>query len=464
MTNALVEMTVHVAADKMAVLVDGSVAGGSVLGAVEFIDHEMESLGIANRPNHRAIEERLRAALAGGETLRGVILFEGIAPVPPTHGAIEWLGEFFTEGFATDEATGTIDYRRRLAQPAVSVNQPLARLIAPVDGVEGNDVLGKRIPSPKGKPARVTLGKNVRFDESTATFHAATDGRIRWNGTTLSVDEVYSISGSVGLETGDINHPGALLIEQDILNGSHVTAAGDIDVHGVIEGASIEAGGNLTVHGGITNSGDHCVKVAGNVHARYILEARIEAGGNIEVEKEIIHSFLVSHGVVNASKGRIVGGETTALDAIQIGQAGSESVVATHLTVTGDTETAREIAARETRIAECEERLAQIHHAIDPLISRQSQLPEHKQQAIHQLMDKAREFESAMGDLRDEIDHLRKQSALHVNPRIQIYDKVFPECILSVAASSFRVEECLFGPIQVVAPRGVVQLCSFTPA
>jgi len=463
MSNALVELTVHITADNMAVLLDGTIADGSVLGAVDFIDHEMEHLGVTNRPNHRAIEERLKQALAGGPKLTGVILYEGRPAIPPVHGEVEWLGEFFAEGFATDPVTGTIDYRRRLAQPAVSANQPLAHLRAPVDGIEGVDVLGRRLPSPKGRAARVTTGKNVRFDESTSTYYAMTDGRIRWTGTTVAVDEVYSISGSVGLETGDINHPGALLIEQDILSGSRVTAAGDIDVHGVIEGADIEAGGNLTVQGGITNGADRHIKVAGNVHARYILDARIEAGGNIEVEKEIINSVLVSHGSVSAPTGRIVGGEVTALDAIVVGQAGSESVVATSLTVTGDTFTAREIATRETRIGEHEERLAQIHHAIDPLISRQSQLPAHKQNAIEQLMGKAREIEKSISDLRDEIEELRAQSAARINPRIRIMDKAFPECLFSVGASILRLEECFFGPVQAIAPRGVIQLCTFTP-
>ncbi|MBI5095381.1 MAG: DUF342 domain-containing protein [Candidatus Hydrogenedentes bacterium] len=460
MTNALSELTVRVTADHMAVIVDGSVSSEGLYAAVEFILQEMERLAIVNRPAHDIVEMRIRIAMASGKPLTGLVLCEGRQATQPVHGRIEWLGEFFAEGFAIDERTGAIDYRHPLAQLGVHEGQPLARLVSPIDGVEGVDVHGRRLLAAKGKAPRIAAGKNVRLDTNDSIFYATANGRIRWRDNTLSVDDVYSITGSVGLETGDIDHPGALLIKEDICSGSHVTATGDIEVHGVIEGANVESGGDLIVHGGITNGPDNHVRAAGTIHAHYVLEARIEAGGNIEVDREIVHSEVVSHGSVITPRGRIVGGQTTAVDEIVLGQAGSESLMPTHLTATGDTHTAHEIAIREQRVAELEERLGQIHHAIDPLISRQDGLPEHKRHAVEQLIEKGLEIEKTISGLSNEIEELQRKFAARVKPSIRINEKVFPNCVLTIGAATMTVEDSLLGPMQATADHGAVKLSS----
>ena len=87
------------------------------------------------------------------------------------------------------------------------------------------------------------------------------------------MDEVYHVPGNVDIETGHIKHPGAVLVDGDVLAGARVEADGDIEVRGTVEASYIHTGGSLTVHGGIAGMGEGTVKAAGSVYAKYILEA-----------------------------------------------------------------------------------------------------------------------------------------------------------------------------------------------
>jgi uncharacterized protein (DUF342 family) len=325
------EFNLRVTDDGMAVLLDCTIPDEGLDSLLTWIEAELTSLNVANPPTREQLEQGIRHAAEKGSSLVNEVILEGERPIPPQDGAIEWTQDFFSSGFAVDEKTGAVDYRRRVEHLTVEAGQLLACVTPPKDGEDGCDVFGRPIPAGNPKPAQLYPGSNVRVDEKEdgVYFYAVSNGRLRWVSNLLAVDEVFHIPESVGLATGDVAHPGSVLIGGDVLAGSRIEAGGDVEVNGTVESADIQAGGNLYVHGGITGLGNQSIKVKGNVNAKYILEASIDANENILVEREVVQSTLRTRGSLTMPRGRLVGGAVTALGGIVLREAGSDGLVPT---------------------------------------------------------------------------------------------------------------------------------------
>ena len=322
---------------------------------------EMERLGIANPPSRDDVLDALEDAVLEGMEVDGLPLLKGQAPIPPKEGRMEWARDFFNEGFAVDEETGTMDYRDRLGNPNVEDGEYLGVFVPPVPGADGLDVFGKTIPCEPCKPFRVSPGPNVRADDAGVRFYATHFGRVRFSACKISVDPVLTINGNVGLETGNIDHPGAVLIEGDVEAGSSVRAQGDIEIHGVVESADIDAGGDLYVRRGITGHGKQPIRAGGTVRTRFLMETTLQAEDDIAVESETVNSRVSTSGSFLMPGGRLVGGAVQASGYIYVKQAGSDGQVRTILAIAMNEALANEIAAREHALRDSRESLEKIH-------------------------------------------------------------------------------------------------------
>jgi hypothetical protein len=279
-------------------------------------------------------------------------------------------------------------------------------------------------------------------------YYSKTKGRARWASNTLSVDEIYRIPGSVGMETGNINHPGAIVVEGDVLAGSRVEAAGDIEVMGTVEASDISAGGNLTVRRGITGTGNDPIKVHGSVHAKFILEAQVEADEDIVVESEIIQSSVKTRGALTMPAGRLVGGSAMALGGIAIGQAGSGGLVPTLLIAAEDYCLNEKVSRIKIEMPKLTRNLEKIHKTVDPLMAREKALSPNQREAATELLARASEMETEIGKLRGEMEQANEESRTRAKPRIFITRKVFPETTLRIMNRSLSIAEAVNGPVQ----------------
>ncbi len=430
------DLYVRVTKDNLAVLLDCVILSDDIDRLAELVGVELASLRIANPPNREHLVAWLREKAATGPRITNAVLLEGQPPVQPEDGVIEWADRFFDSGFVLSEKTGAIDYRQHLAQRSVAGGQPLATVIPPKEGQDGVNVFGKPIPVSKPKTPRIRAGQNVR--EEGGRFYAKTDGRIRWDSEGLSVDKVYRIEGNVGLETGNIRHPGALEVGKDIEEGMRVKADGDIEVEQVVEPADVESGGNLTVRGGIAGGPGWRIRAKGSVHAKYVLEADIEAGQDVVVEREIFHSTVKTQGTVRVPNGRLTGGTTIALGGIHAGQTGSVALVRTVLVVGEDFAVMAEVAQREERIAVLEKYLASLYAGPFPL-----------------KIDKTKR---TLQELRDEIDEIRARSKERAREIVAVRDIMHPETVIRMGQKELRIGREVRGPVKAVLVEGEIVL------
>ncbi len=441
-------VSVGVTDDGLGVVVSCVVADANLELLKDLILQEIASLGIAHAPDADSLARWLREQEAHGARIEGMVLLKGEAAIAPQDGSIEWGGDFFDTGFLMDETTGAIDYRRHAAQVAVKQGQFLARFIPPRPGTEGHDVFGKRIVVQKPKAPRIRAGANVRADESSNEFYATKDGRVRFSDGVLLVDPVYRVTGSVDLAVGDIVHYGAVLVEHDVVQGARIEASGDIEIMGFAEPANIVCGGTLFVHGAIMGGEGHTIRVKGGVRARLIAGADIEAGGDIEVEREIVNSHVKTGGKVQMPHGRLVGGTLTAHGGVSVGQLGSPGAIRTDLVVGEDYQLKAEIEVRDKRASELAEMFAAYSEKAQLIRQHMERLSTEQQEKAMLLFLKVDELQDSLKELHDEIEEVRAASRARAKRTVDVSCVVYPETMIGMRGERLHVNEEIPGPIR----------------
>jgi uncharacterized protein (DUF342 family) len=381
-----VEYSLRPSDDKVAVLLDCPDPVATLEKWVQRIHADLVELELPEFPDTETIRSLLNHACRPGENLRRHTLILAQAPVPSQDAQLAWSRDFFAEGWIINERTGQIDWRERVENCAVHRNEFLLRVHHAVEGVPGQDIYGQKIPVDKPERVRIRCGKGVtEVDEGDSTaFYAELDGRLRFADNTLGVDQVYHVTGSVGLATGNIHHTGSVTIDGDVLAESVIEADGDVVVKGLVEESIIICGGTLTVAGGILGGPGHKIRVGGNVEAKYIRETDLAAGGDVLVARQISHSRVRCLGSVLVPNGRIAGGKTIALRGIHVGTAGAPASSDTVLMAGVDYSLQAKVDLYHEKIARLEATLQPIENALRNAGGRPD---EEFSESIHQIVE-----------------------------------------------------------------------------
>jgi len=123
-----------------------------------------------------------------------------------------------------------------------------------------------------------------------------------------------------------------------VLSGARVRVAGDIRISGNVQDAEIQALGSVVIDGGFLGIGAGKITCGGDFKARFVQNQRIEAAGNVNVEKSIIASVVLTSGdvVVGPEEGTIIGGEIRAYGKVEARVIGSPRPVTTRIQVGSD--------------------------------------------------------------------------------------------------------------------------------
>lgn len=217
---------------------------------------------------------------------RSVLLARGTPAVPGQRGQIELFFERPPEPGAVLEG-GAMDFRERQAIPTVEAGQLLAKRLLPTPGTPGVDVRGRVLKAPREERGLLFAGSNVTSKEAGREqfFHATAAGFARVSQDTLAVHNKLRHRGDVDYAVGNIDFDGDVEISGTVRGRFRVEAAGDVYVDGVVEKtARLVAGGDVVVRGGIVGS---VVRARGSVFAKFIQDARVDAGRDLLVRNYV---------------------------------------------------------------------------------------------------------------------------------------------------------------------------------
>jgi uncharacterized protein (DUF342 family) len=220
------------------------------------------------------------------------------------------------------------------------------RRTPPLPGVDGSTVLGEPILPNElpDTPFASDLSGAAVDPEDPLLLRATIAGTPTLVSHGVQVNPLVEVD-AVNLSTGNIHFEGSLLVRGDIAATMEVHVTGDVMVNGTMEAALVEAGGNVTVKGGIIGLAEALqdataaartarVVCGGALRAKFIENAVISAGKDVDVEREIRQSSIAAGGSVNVGppntqQSAITGGQTRAMQAVRAGTIGSPSGIPT---------------------------------------------------------------------------------------------------------------------------------------
>ncbi len=231
---------------------------------------------------------------------------------------------------------GRVDYRAVHKIDNILKGTLLARKIPPTKGVSGMTVTGKAIEAKDGKDIEVIPGKGVVVSpENKDEWIAENDGQVVVKDNKISVMALYEIPGDVNLSTGNLDFIGTIIVHGDVKDGFKVYAGEDLIINGVVEGAELKCGGKLTIGGGVSGNDKCKIVCQSDATIKYIRNAIVEVGGNLNSSQAIMHSKITVGGKVTVAgkKGVIVGGQVIAGLEVNAASMGSNFATPTEVIV-----------------------------------------------------------------------------------------------------------------------------------
>ncbi len=407
----------------------------------------LDEMKVKIKPDIEPLLKVLNEAKTKGKDIADYALVKGVPPIMPVHGKIEWSGDYFNEGYYVDPETKRIDFHRQLGDPNVEKDVLLAKVVYDKQGKDGRDVFGKTISVPKPKKVLLQGGPNVLWDEKACAFISKVAGRVVQRGHIVDVDETMFVKDGVGVESGNIEHKGSVIIDGDIDSEFCVDVFGDVEVRGLVYACDIKCGGNLTCKEGINENIAKKVTVNGDILAKYIMNATIEAHGQIIANREIFQSKIKSKSEVHCKQGRVLGGEIMAAKGIFVGEAGSKGNANTLLIAGIDFQLQNKLKSNDENIKKLKDALKKLKPVYKKLSNMKNYLKADQKEKLTELEFKIYETEDGIESLEKENKEVRKEIYSNKKATIIIYDMVYPGVVLRVFDSQYIIENALAGPI-----------------
>jgi hypothetical protein len=181
-------------------------------------------------------------------------------------------------------------------------------------------VIAEIIPTPPGRlgaeDPTALLGEGCSVDPDHPRMVRATrDGHMEWDGGRLSVPDFLLVDEDVTYHVGNIRYPGDVTVSGLVRQGFHLHAR-SLRLTGLLEGAYVRCH-TLDAAGGIKAGGAGDIRSVGDVHASFVENARLSAGGAMVVAESAMHNYLLA-GTSLTVGDRLVGGRATARTRIEV--------------------------------------------------------------------------------------------------------------------------------------------------
>ncbi len=347
---------------------------------------------------------------------------------------------------------GRINYKEVGSIIQVTKHQELLKRVPAVKPENGYNIYGDKVVAETEIANGLKKGANiVQSGNDENIFCSAIDGCVVVENKIFSVLPIAVINGDVNYETGNIDFNGSVHIHGSVIAGFNVKATGDIIVEKTVEDATIQADGDITVKMGVV--GKEAVKIiaGGNLNAKYLLNAKVETGGDIIVEDSIINCYVFSNNMISvvAKSGKIIGGEVTALHEIVVKVSGAPNETETVLKVGRNIFIERKLRDLKKEIARVKDEVAETMRLLkvnfgegvfeDPK-KYISILPAIKKKKCLTLLQELNAGNKELKVLMENARKVQQGLKLERDPVIRITDKVYPGTIISIKRSVKKID------------------------
>ena len=318
------KMTVEISPDEMEVYINISSPkpGGRHLQLEEVIKALRNSKVV-----HGYQKEVIQEVLDMERYFQPIPGAKGTHPRDGKDGYVDYKVRIDKEVKFKEDEHGRVNFLAKGIVENVVQGQLLAELIPSEKGTPGKTVTGKVLPAKHGKEAAFKQGKGTILSSDKKRLIAEKNGQVIYGlDGKLTVEDIYTVNGDVGLDTGNIVFLGSVIVRGSVTDNMQVKASGNIEIGGSIQKSHVEAEGDIIVKGGIQGRDNARIEsTAGSLFAKFIQNANVSVEEDIFVGEAIMHSKVHAIGkiICSGKRGHIVGGETIAGKEIRVKQLGA---------------------------------------------------------------------------------------------------------------------------------------------
>lgn len=391
-------------------------------------------------------EEKLAQVLKREEFNKVFVVAEGLPPKNGEDAKITFKFKKEKE-YNLEEVGGRVNFKEMSPINIVKEDEIIAVKTPPTAGKPGITVTGKLIPAQPGKDIPFPKGKNIEVSPDGLELRATTSGLIVFDKDRINIEPVYKIDGDVDYSTGNIDFPGTVIINGDVLGGFKVKAAGDVIVNGCVENAHIEAKGDIRIGSGVLGKNEAYLFALGSISAKYIEHSTIDAHRDVVVSESIIHSYVnAKHKVlVNGRLGVILGGRIRAGLEIQAKVVGSWTEVPTELEVGVDPQSREEIHQLADEIAKDKKKFQELKLGIRTLLTLKAscngRLPQEKEELLATHLKAQDLLMAKLRDATERIISLQKRVSINSGGQIAVFNIIHPGVKITIHTAIFHTLE-----------------------
>jgi len=371
--------------------------------------------------------------------------------------------------FKEDE-TGRIDFLQRDLVENVVQGQVLAELVPAQRGQDGRDLFNKITPAKNGNPVTIKPGPGTMLSDDGKRLLAEKNGQVLYRGGILSVHDMFTINGDVGIATGNITFLGSIMVTGSIEDNMHVKAAGTIEVAGTIQKAFVEAEGDIIVRQGIIGRDNAQVEsTAGSVYGKFLQNATCMAEADVVMGENIMHSRVYAGGnvICNGKRAQLVGGEIITGGVVRVKSLGAMAATPTHV-IAGVNPRAmqqmKQIAQIEKQLRD---KIAQAEVNLKTLQQQKAAAPDAFGEAKEEQLVKTQAFKDkleerlreALGE-KENIETFMKDAQSH--GAVHVEKTVFPGVTIEINGAQFSVQD-EYNNVSFVEEAGRINIVAYVP-
>ncbi|MBR6325294.1 MAG: DUF342 domain-containing protein [Lachnospiraceae bacterium] len=365
---------------------------------------------------------------------------------PPRHGkdaVIEYLFETNVNTKPKVNEDGSVDFfSLDLVRPCHK-GMVLARIIPEDPGEYGMTIQGNRIKPREVKRARLEFGKNIQLSEDRLSITSLVDGHVTLVGGQVFVSNVYEVE-NVDTATGNIDFNGDVQVNGNVDTNFSVKATGDIIVKGVVEGAYVEAGGNIHISNGMKGMGRGVLKAGGNVVAKFIENATVEADGYVSTES-ILHSHVTSGTEISVTgkHGFITGGKVQADSLIEVRTLGAEMGASTIVEVGVNPKLKAQYNQLQKEIADTVAAIKNAQPVVANFMEKKAKGARFSEDQLNYVKQMVATIETKKVELSQKSEELKKLSAIFdpdKKAEVHVTGEVYPGTIIVIGDLSMTVQ------------------------
>ncbi len=357
---------------------------------------------------------------------------------------------------------GSVDYQSMNLIQNVQEGQVLAVYYHAVQGRDGCDVFGKKIPVQHYKELPPMKGRGIALAEDggeNPTYIAETEGKIIFRDNHVEVCNVHEVQGDVDALIGKVEFFGDVVINGNVAAGAVIKAGKSLTISGTVEAADIYAGGDIILRRGVQGNEKGLIRSRGSIYADFLEHCKVEARGDVSANY-ILNSEVSAEGKVMATgkKGMILGGYVHGFQGIKAMCVGNDKEVKTVLhagceqsVYDKNAEVRKEESENLERLEELEERAELLKKQL-VIRSKDESLRHECEELIgerERLTERTKDLFSEKQRLQSLVEGGRKSS-------IRVEDKLYAGTVISVnnaqqsitANTSFMEYKSISGIIQ----------------